>query len=148
MEKPNAEEALQREADNLRKLGQNKDAENKYSECIRLLQDALRECGACEQKQSMEAALARAYNDRGFVKYLQVEFKSAVEDYTSSLELKETEQAYYNRGLIKYRLSYFDEAIQDQQRALRINPDFKPAEDCLKQSIIDRENGKNKEKLK
>lgn len=48
--------------------------------------------------------LAQAFNERGFTKYLHVDFDSAVEDYTKALELKKSPIFYYNRGLIHYRL--------------------------------------------
>lgn len=49
--------------------------------------------------------LATAYNNRGQIKYLRVDFHEAVEDYTSAIEQDSRfEIPYYNRGLIHYRL--------------------------------------------
>ena len=52
--------------------------------------------------------LALAYNNRGFMYYLKVEFRLAVADYTSALALRpHMPVALYNRGLIHYRLGEF-----------------------------------------
>ena len=49
--------------------------------------------------------LAEAYNNRGQIKYLRVDFDGAIEDYTNALKLdKNFAVAYYNRGQIHYRL--------------------------------------------
>lgn len=49
--------------------------------------------------------MANAYNNRGQIKYLRVDFYEAMDDYTLAIEHKEDfEVPYYNRGLIKYRL--------------------------------------------
>ena len=56
-----------------------------------------RECDATD--------LAVALNNRGQIKYLRVDFKEAMEDYTLAIEANnEFEVPYYNRGLIRYRL--------------------------------------------
>ncbi|KAL8569949.1 hypothetical protein ACOMHN_056381 [Nucella lapillus] len=82
--------------------------------------------------------LALAYNNRGFLNYLRVEFKSAVQDYTQALEYSPNLAiAYYNRGLIHYRLSRFSEAVEDMQKALTLKPDLEPAQQCLSQSRAD-----------
>uniref|UniRef100_A0A670HWA4 Tetratricopeptide repeat domain 32 n=1 Tax=Podarcis muralis TaxID=64176 RepID=A0A670HWA4_PODMU len=52
--------------------------------------------------------LATAFNNRGQIKYLRVDFYEAMEDYTSAIEAwPEFEVPYYNRGLILYRLADF-----------------------------------------
>lgn len=49
--------------------------------------------------------LATAYNNRGQIKYLRVDFDEAVEDYTTAIATDSCfEIPYYNRGLIRYRL--------------------------------------------
>lgn len=54
----------------------------------------------CEASQ-----LATAYNNRGQIKYLRVDFHEAVEDYTAAIQTdRSSETPFYNRGLIHYRL--------------------------------------------
>lgn len=49
--------------------------------------------------------LATAYNNRGQIKYLRVDFHEAVEDFTSAIQTDSRfEIPFYNRGLIHYRL--------------------------------------------
>lgn len=49
--------------------------------------------------------LATAYNNRGQIKYLRVDFDEAAEDYTTAIATDSRfEIPYYNRGLIRYRL--------------------------------------------
>ncbi|XP_068959114.1 tetratricopeptide repeat protein 32 isoform X8 [Petaurus breviceps papuanus] len=84
--------------------------------------------------------LATAYNNRGQIKYLRVDFSEAVEDYTAAIgALPRFEVPYYNRGLIFYRLGQFDEALEDFKRVLDLNPDFQDAALSLKQTILDKE---------
>ncbi|XP_032998810.1 tetratricopeptide repeat protein 32 isoform X2 [Lacerta agilis] len=88
--------------------------------------------------------LATAFNNRGQIKYLKVDFYEAMEDYTSAIEAwPEFEVPYYNRGLILYRLGFFDEAMKDFNKVLELNPKFEDASLSLKQTILDKE-----EKLK
>lgn len=51
--------------------------------------------------------LASLYNERGFTKYLYVDFNGAIEDYTKALDLYQSATYYYNRGLIHYRLGVY-----------------------------------------
>ncbi|XP_060709872.1 tetratricopeptide repeat protein 32 isoform X1 [Hemiscyllium ocellatum] len=62
--------------------------------------------------------LANAYNNRGQIKYLRVDFYEAMDDYTSAIQIKEDfEVAYYNRGLIRYRLGLaIEDCIHQQQQ--------------------------------
>nr|XP_033795153.1 tetratricopeptide repeat protein 32 [Geotrypetes seraphini] len=110
--------------------------------------------------------LAIAYNNRGQIKYLKVDFYGAMDDYTAAIEAKaDFEVPYYNRGLILYRLvadesrdvwvmsiqqqvekenqtaldGYFDEALKDFQKVLEINPGFEDARLGLKQTLLDKE---------
>lgn len=51
------------------------------------------------------SSLATAYNNRGQIKYLRVDFREAVDDYTSAIQAdSQFEVPFYNRGLIRYRL--------------------------------------------
>ncbi|XP_053737001.1 tetratricopeptide repeat protein 32 [Synchiropus splendidus] len=95
----------------------------------------------CRESRNCDAAdLATAYNNRGQIKYLRVDFREAVEDYTSAIETdSRLEVPYYNRGLIRYRLGFFEEAKSDFQQALRINPDFEDANISLQQTLLDQQ---------
>lgn len=78
------------------------------------------------------------YNERGLVKYYQVNFYDAMDDYSSALEFNPKLAAgYYNRGLISYRLGNYADAIKDMNAALTLDPQFTSAEECRKQSEID-----------
>uniref|UniRef100_A0A9J7ZSC1 Uncharacterized protein n=1 Tax=Cyprinus carpio carpio TaxID=630221 RepID=A0A9J7ZSC1_CYPCA len=68
------------------------------------------------------ADLAIAYNNRGQVKCLRVDFCEAMDDYTSALQIH----------------SFFKEAESDFQRALELNPNFKDAKESLNQTLLDR----------
>ncbi|NP_001020691.1 tetratricopeptide repeat protein 32 [Danio rerio] len=84
--------------------------------------------------------LAIAYNNRGQVKYLRVDFYEAMDDYTSAIHInRQFEVPLYNRGLIRYRLGFFKEAEGDFRRVLELNPDFKDAKESLNQTLLDRE---------
>ena len=49
--------------------------------------------------------MARAWNDRGHLKYLQVDFYGAVADFSQAILLdKEFAVPFYNRGQIHYRM--------------------------------------------
>ena len=49
--------------------------------------------------------VSHAFNNRGQIKYLRVDFDEAIEDYTQALKLDSTfPVVFYNRGLIHYRL--------------------------------------------
>ena len=49
--------------------------------------------------------LADAFNSRGHIKYLRVEFDEAIEDYTEAIKIDPNFSVpYYNRGQIHYRL--------------------------------------------
>ncbi|XP_067400828.1 tetratricopeptide repeat protein 32 [Emydura macquarii macquarii] len=84
--------------------------------------------------------LATAFNDRGQIRYLRVDFYEAMDDYTSAIRAQpEFEVPYYNRGLILYRLGYYDEALTDFRKVLALNPEFEDASLSLKQTILDKE---------
>jgi len=57
------------------------------------------------EENSDHENLAKAFNNRGQIKYLRVDFDEAIEDYTNAIKLdKDYAVAYYNRGQIHYRL--------------------------------------------
>lgn len=52
--------------------------------------------------------IARAWNDRGHLKYLQVDFYGAVEDFSQAILLdNEFAVPFYNRGQIHYRMGMY-----------------------------------------
>ncbi|XP_009907760.2 tetratricopeptide repeat protein 32 [Dryobates pubescens] len=94
----------------------------------------------CAGPASAARDLATAFNDRGQIKYLRVEFAAAMEDYTAAIAYQPGfEVPYYNRGLVLYRLGCFDEAMKDFRRVLELNPQFEDAALSLKQAILDKE---------
>ena len=65
--------------------------------------EAHRECSDAADRRH----LAVAYNNRGQIKYMRVDFNEAVEDYTQAISLDNTlAVAFYNRGQIHYRLGW------------------------------------------
>ena len=57
------------------------------------------------QSESTRRCLSREWNDRGHLKYLQIDFCGAISDFTKSIELDKTFAIpYYNRGQIHYRM--------------------------------------------
>jgi len=55
--------------------------------------------------ESPSEELIDAYNSRGHIRYLWVEFDEAICDYSKAIELDpKYAVAYYNRGQIHYRL--------------------------------------------
>ena len=58
-----------------------------------------------EETKSMKRLLSCAWNDRGHLKYLQVNFEDAISDYTRAIELdNDFAVPYYNRGQVHYRM--------------------------------------------
>nr|XP_056712239.1 tetratricopeptide repeat protein 32 [Euleptes europaea] len=104
-------------------------AENLYGRYIQHCAcSGLSKCGSRD--------VATAFNNRGQIKYLRVDFYEAMDDYTSAIEAQpDFEVPYYNRGLILYRLGYFDEALKDFKKVLELNPNFEDASLSLKQTI-------------
>ncbi|XP_019963153.1 tetratricopeptide repeat protein 32 [Paralichthys olivaceus] len=101
---------------------------------------------SCSHSRKCDAAsLATAYNNRGQIKYLRVDFHEAVEDYTSAIQTDcHFEIPFYNRGLIRYRLGFFDDAVSDFQQALKLNPEFEDAKVSLRQTLLDQQEKTNR----
>ncbi|XP_072306841.1 tetratricopeptide repeat protein 32 isoform X2 [Eucyclogobius newberryi] len=82
--------------------------------------------------------LATAFNNRGQIRYLRVDFTEAVEDYTCAIQAQgQFEIPYYNRGLIHYRLGFYEQAKKDFEQTLKLNPDFEEAKVSLSQTLLD-----------
>ncbi|XP_005322673.2 tetratricopeptide repeat protein 32 isoform X2 [Ictidomys tridecemlineatus] len=119
--------------------GEYAEAEALYSAYIRQGAGAA-PVGARPGSKCIPEDLATAYNNRGQIKYLRVDFFEAMDDYTSAIEIQPNfEVPYYNRGLILYRLGYFDDALKDFKKVLDLNPGFQDAILSLKQTILDKE---------
>lgn len=59
----------------------------------------------CSSVSNAKESLSLAYNERGQLKYLLVDFHGAVQDYSMAIELvRENATSLYNRGQIYYRL--------------------------------------------
>uniref|UniRef100_A0A3Q0RQH0 Tetratricopeptide repeat domain 32 n=1 Tax=Amphilophus citrinellus TaxID=61819 RepID=A0A3Q0RQH0_AMPCI len=99
---------------------------------------------SCIQTEREASSLATAYNNRGQIKYLRVDFYEAMDDYTSAIQAdSQFEVPFYNRGLIHYRL-FFDNAKSDFQQALKLNPDFEDAKVSLQQTLLDQQHTINR----
>ncbi|KAM7428090.1 Tetratricopeptide repeat [Porites harrisoni] len=82
--------------------------------------------------------IARAWNDRGHLKYLQVDFYGAVADFSQAILLdNEFAVPFYNRGQIHYRMGRYKDAVEDLREAIRIDPSFEDAKIYLHQAIQD-----------
>ncbi|CAL8315262.1 unnamed protein product [Boreogadus saida] len=94
---------------------------------------------SCLHKRECAAGdLAAAYNSRGQIRYLRVDFTEAMDDYTEAIGVDPRFAIpFYNRGLIHYRLGFFEEAKRDFQQVLKINPDFEEAKVSLLQTLQD-----------
>ncbi|KAM5291762.1 tetratricopeptide repeat protein 32 [Ctenodactylus gundi] len=119
--------------------GEHAEAEALYSAYIRRCARAA-PAGATPGSTCSPKDLATAYNNRGQIKYLRVDFYEAMDDYTSAIEVQaDFEVPYYNRGLILYRLGCFDDALEDFKKVLDLNPGFQDAILSLKQTVLDKE---------
>lgn len=116
--------------------------ESRKDEAIAGYSDFIAECLSSGQPlgPDLHEKLVLAYNNRGFLQYLKVEFRLAIQDFTNALEQDNNFAiAFYNRGLVLYRLSRFEEAVKDLTRALALKSDLEPAQQCLQQSLKDLE---------
>lgn len=100
-------------------------------------------------QRRFKSLIALALNNRGHLKYLQVDFEGAIGDYTLSLKYDPSlASAFYNRGLVTYRLgtyafsnckqkmnnqnltpnqcffstAFFEQAVEDMERAVGLEP--------------------------
>ena len=71
-------------------------------ESCRLFTRFIDECGDSVEHR---AAVTDAYNSRGHIKYLSVDFPGAIADYSTAMERDPGfAVAWYNRGQVRYRL--------------------------------------------
>ena len=61
-------------------------------------------CKKAGRKIQRTELISKAYNERGQLKYLQVNFDGALKDYSNSLDFMLNPIALYNRATIYYRL--------------------------------------------
>lgn len=116
--------SVRREAERLALCGNHEKAKSLYTQFIK------------QGKDSRNLALAR--NNRGHLKYLQVDFDGAIEDYTKALEINPNlAVSYYNRGQIHYRMGRFRVAIEDFLKAVELDPGFDDARESLQQAKED-----------
>ena len=79
-----------------------------------------------ESQDENDSIKARALNNRGHAKYMQVEFEAALKDYDEALaKSPDCTVARYNRGTILYRMSKFDKALEDLKKAVESERDNK-----------------------
>ncbi|CAI8032354.1 Tetratricopeptide repeat protein 32 [Geodia barretti] len=73
-------------------------------ESCRLFTRFIDECGDSVEHR---AAVTDAYNSRGHIKYLSVDFPGAIADYSTAMERDPGfAVAWYNRGQVRYRLGH------------------------------------------
>ena len=91
-----------------------------------------------ESENEDDSIKARALNNRGHAKYMQVEFEAALKDYNEALDkLPDFPVALYNRGQIFYRMSKFDKAREDLQLAVNGCPDNKEYLEALEKCLME-----------
>ena len=87
--------------------------------------------------------LSQVYNERGFSRYLMVDFYPAIEDYSESILLNpDNPIAFYNRGLVRYRLGIYQESKQDLEMCVQLDPGFVEAKHALDQVSSDIKEGR------
>ncbi|PIK54186.1 putative tetratricopeptide repeat protein 32 [Apostichopus japonicus] len=124
---------LLQEGEEFFKLGKMKFAEEKFSEVIVKAEEKMKGGQTSLDSKKWMDLLGNAYNHRGQIKYLRVDFDEAIEDYTQALgQCPDFAVALYNRGQIHYRLGRFQQGIDDFKEALQIQPDFPDARLALK----------------
>jgi tetratricopeptide (TPR) repeat protein len=126
--------SLFQEAKTLVAQGSDSQAKDKYSELILYCQNLLDSDGA-QNGSELKETLALAYNNRGHLRYLSVDFDEAIEDYTKALEYNQKlAVAFYNRGQIHYRLGHFEQSVHDMSKAVALDENFMDAKTFLTQS--------------
>ncbi|CAH1248365.1 TTC32 [Branchiostoma lanceolatum] len=119
-------------------------AEKQYTDFIRGCERRKGEGGevkaAYAESRERIPNLVTAYNNRGQIKYMRVDFDEAVEDYTAAIGVApDVAVPYYNRGQIHYRLGRFDAAIADFTKALELQPDFPDAHINRQHALSDKQ---------
>ncbi|KAL3891750.1 hypothetical protein ACJMK2_003999 [Sinanodonta woodiana] len=130
-----------KEAEHLEKLGKLDEAFNAYTQFITRMEEYLSKVTDLSETHILKDELGVAYNNRGYIRYLAVDFDEAIKDYSHGLANNpKIACAYYNRGLIHYRMGRFYEAIADMQTCIELDPNFQDAKMCLDQAMKDRNN--------
>ena len=66
-------------------------------------------------------AVTDAYNSRGHVKYLSVDFPGAIEDYSQAIQRDpDFTIAWYNRGQVQYRLGESGSSVASLLTSIRV----------------------------
>lgn len=124
---------LMKDGEDFFKLGKMSLAYENFSAVIIELEEKITKHNSSLEINEWLDILGNAYNYRGQIKYLRVDFDEAVDDYSQAIKLcPHFAIAYYNRGQIHYRLGRFHQGIEDFKMALRILPDFPDAHLALK----------------
>lgn len=85
-----------------------------------------------EAESESDELKARAFNNRGHAKYMQVSFEAAIQDYDEALKRDgNLAVAKYNRGTILYRMGKFQPALEDLKVALEADKDNKEYQEAL-----------------
>ncbi|XP_065198192.1 tetratricopeptide repeat protein 32-like [Sycon ciliatum] len=93
--------------------------------------------GSCTEPADRKL-LGLAYNNRGQIKYMRVDFNEASVDYTQAIECDpQLSVAFYNRGQIHYRLARYEQAVSDFARCLQLEPGFRDAVENMAQAQAD-----------
>lgn len=104
--------ALEASTDRLYSEKKFKEVEEMYSTFIK------------ESEEQSSQLRAKAFNNRGHAKYMQVEFPAAMIDYDEALKLEpDFAAALYNRATISYRMGKFSDALPDFEAAIKQEPD-------------------------
>ncbi len=73
-------------------------------------------------------ARARAYYDRGNIRFEQQDYPGAIADYDRALALDPSlSRAFHNRGLAYALLGEYDAALRDYAQAIRLDPAYRRA---------------------
>ena len=86
----------------------------------------------------------QAYENRGWVKYRQEKYLSALDDFNNALDMGVNKSTYYQRGLVKIKLGNLEGAIKDFDKALAIDAEYAAALEYKKltQKTLDERNAR------
>ena len=85
-----------------------------------------------ESESEADVIKARAFNNRGHAKYMQVDFDAGLKDLDEALKLDPSlAVAKYNRGTILYRMSKFEAALEDLKVAAEADKDNQEYQEAL-----------------